>query len=175
LASPPWSHWTDGHNTVHHPIPIQRGRGRRGGGGGGKHEVQPRAPPDRRGREGGRGSSDGGGDAGQGRAVAEIRDPPRGRRVWLGTFNTAEEAAAAYDTACLRIRGPSASTNLPPPPSACCLATSSSPNPRQRARRWRWNARGEAAVAGRAGLGRGGGGAWPRGAERRWGGMGGGG
>ncbi|OEL37542.1 hypothetical protein BAE44_0001437, partial [Dichanthelium oligosanthes] len=53
-----------------------------------------------------------------GRWAAEIRDPQRGRRVCLGTFNTVEEAAAAFNTACLRIRGPGASTNLPPPPSA---------------------------------------------------------
>lgn len=47
-----------------------------------------------------------------GRFAAEIRDPSTKERHWLGTFNTAMEAAIAYDRAALSMRGTKARTNF---------------------------------------------------------------
>ncbi|XP_038902282.1 ethylene-responsive transcription factor RAP2-11-like [Benincasa hispida] len=47
-----------------------------------------------------------------GKWVAEIKDTTHDIRMWLGTFNTAEAAARAYDEAACLIRGPNARTNF---------------------------------------------------------------
>jgi EREBP-like factor len=63
-----------------------------------------------------------------GRWVAEIKDSSQRVRLWLGTYDTPEEAARAYDEAARALRGENARTNFASVNPSSSLSGSSSPS-----------------------------------------------
>lgn len=63
-----------------------------------------------------------------GKWVAEVRQPNSRDRIWLGSYDTAEEAARAYDAAVFCLRGPSALLNFPTDPPRISVVADLSPS-----------------------------------------------
>lgn len=63
-----------------------------------------------------------------GKWVAEVRLPNSRERIWLGSYDTPEKAARAYDAAVFCLRGPAGKLNFPGNPPNIPEASSLSPS-----------------------------------------------